>query len=88
MARIFSIQFTCNKTQEHALVSVHETPYYTEYKISPLSNELRESLPCDKLISPSPNQFICPGAPSSIHDGVMKEIIEAISEHLHALPHS
>jgi hypothetical protein len=74
--------------QEHALVSVHETPYYTEFKINPMSSAVRGLLPCDKLISPSPNQFICPGAPSSVYEGVMKEIIEAISEHLHALPHS
>ena len=87
MARIFSIQFNFNNALHNALISVHETPYHTEYKISMMDNDMMSLLPGDKVISTSTNQFSFPNTPSHTYSELMKIIITEIAGHIHTLQH-
>lgn len=51
MARIFNIYFSHEETLYSAIVSVHTTPFSTEYVLGNLDAELRRLLPGTKIIA-------------------------------------
>ncbi len=82
MARIFSISFTYQDVQHNTMVLVRTTPFYLEYTLSNLADELQEQLPGNKIISPSARQFIFPNASSDHNSTLMNAIIGAVKMHL------
>ena len=60
MARIFSINFLHQNELQSAIVSVRTTPFFTEYTVNPMNEELIEELPSTKIISTGPDNFLFP----------------------------
>ena len=85
MARIFTIRFTYENNLHNAMVFVKETPFFTEYKLNMLEFDLLKLLPSDKVISSSPDHFTFFNSTGIEHSDLMKEIIKAISEHIHSV---
>ena len=85
MARIFSIEFTFNGALQHAMISVRQTPFYTEYKIVLQSTELIELLLSDKIISTQPGVFLFANVSEADYNEPMKQILAAVSGHIHSL---
>ena len=84
MARIFTINFDYDGAFYNAVVSVRSTPFYTEYVLTNFNEELLKSLPGNKIISKGPGHFIFQNANDAHSEPLMKTIIKAVSEHLHA----
>ena len=84
MARIFTINFHYDDAFYNAVVSVRSTPFYTEYILTNFNEELLKSLPGNKIISKGSGHFIFQNANDEHSDLLMKTIIRAVSEHLHA----
>ncbi|RYZ53769.1 MAG: hypothetical protein EOO14_15075 [Chitinophagaceae bacterium] len=82
MARIFSISFTYDDVQHNPMVLVRTTPFYLEYTLSNLADELQEQLPGNKIIAPSTRQFIFPNASPKHNPALMNAIINAVKMHL------
>ena len=82
MARIFNIYFSYKNTMHNAMVSVRKTPFFTEYTLK-LEDELLEHVPGNKIISTSPAHFTFQHASSQDSNPLMKELIRAVSQHLH-----
>ena len=80
MARIFNIYFTYNNRMHNAMVSVRNTPFFTEYTLN-FEEELMELLPGNKIISTSSDHFIFQHASSEDSSPLMQEIINAVSQH-------
>lgn len=87
MARIFSIEFTYNGTVHHAMVSVRETPFHKEYKISLQEDHLTELLLSDKIISSEPANFIFANISTQEYNDLMKQVLAAVSGHVHSFQH-
>ncbi len=85
MARIFSIQFLHEDIPQTAMVSVRSTPFFIEYKISMMNEEVLKMLPGNTIISSSPNQFVFANAAFDESTELMQDIIRAISNHSHTL---
>jgi hypothetical protein len=85
MARIFSIQFDHNNTLQNAMVYVRETPLHTEYKLTTLDIDLMDLLPSNKIVSPTPDTFYFANSLIKDYTALMKEIIYAISQHIHSV---
>lgn len=83
MARIFNLYITHDGAVYNGMVSVRKTPFFTEYALSFEDNILLQ-LPSNKLLSPSPGRFIFQHATSHEITPVMKEVIRAVSEYVHA----
>jgi hypothetical protein len=81
MARIFNIYFTYNGTVLNGMVSVRTTPFYREYTLS-FSDEVMELLPCNKIISTTPNQYQFLHSSNASATPLMQEVIRAVAEHL------
>ena len=85
MARIFNIYFTYNASSHNAIVSVRQTPFFTEYTLTNFNEDLLELLPSNKIISKGPGHFVFQSISSEYAEAsLMKEIIRAVTEHLHA----
>jgi hypothetical protein len=82
MARIFSINFTYAGMNHSAMVSVRTTPFYTEYSINSLNEELLEILPSTKIISSAPNQYFFEHIPKEKTTPLMEILIKEISLHM------
>jgi hypothetical protein len=82
MARIFSVQFDFEGITYTAMVSVHTTPFFTEYSISMLGEELLQQLPTNKIVSSTPNQFTFLNTPAKEQSPLMEAIIHAVANHL------
>lgn len=82
MARIFSINFLHQNELQSAIVSVRTTPFFTEYTINPMNEEVIEELPSTKIISAGPGQFSFSGVSKDGTTPLMKDIIRAIAQHL------
>ena len=82
MARIFNIYFTFNDTVHYAMVSVRNTPFYTEYTLNNVDESLLEHLPGNKIISPTPKHFLFANASPQYSIVLMNNIIKAVKEHL------
>jgi hypothetical protein len=84
MARIFNIYFSHDDVVHSAVVSVRQTPFFTEYTLNNFDEALLEQLPGNKIISKGPGHFIFPNASSDSSNILMESIIRAVTEHLHA----
>mgnify|MGYP001413824318 CR=1 FL=1 len=84
MARIFNIYFTHGDVVRSAVVSVRQTPFFTEYTLNNFDEELEGLLPGNKIISKGPDHFIFQNAGPSDSSELMQSIIKAVAEHLHA----
>lgn len=83
MARIFNIYFAFEGLIYNAVVSVRSTPFFTEYTLNHLNEDLLERLPGNKILSHSPGHFVFQNASSENSVLLMNAIIKAVSEHLH-----
>lgn len=84
MARIFNIYFSYNDTMHNAIVSVRSTAFFTEYTLSGISEDLLRLLPGNKILSTLYDGLFFQSAGPGNSDELMKEIIRAVEEHLHA----
>ena len=82
MARIFSINFTYENIPLTAMVAVRQTPFFLEYTLSMLPDEVMEQLPGNKIISTGPNQLIFANATMDETTDLMKDILNAVTYHL------
>lgn len=87
MARIFSIQFMYNSVVHHAMITVRDTPFHKEYKISLQEEKLHDLLPTDKIISAEPGNFIFPNTFPGDYNDLMKQILAAVADHIHSVQH-
>jgi len=83
MARIFNIYFPHDDLVHSAIVSVRNTPFFTEYTLSNFNEELLKFLPGNKIISKSPEHFMFQDATEQHSTQLMTAIIKAVTEHLH-----
>jgi hypothetical protein len=82
MARIFTINFTYENAPLTAMISVRQTPFFMEYTLSMLPDEVMALLPGNKIISTGPNQLIFANATLDESNQLMKEVLNAVSFHL------
>jgi hypothetical protein len=82
MARLFTISFSYNEEWYSTLVTVKTTPYYIEYTLNNLNAALLRLLPGNKIISPTPKNFLFPNANAEHSIRLMNTIIKAVSLHL------
>jgi hypothetical protein len=82
MARIFSIQFDFEGIVHSAMISVHTTPFFTEYSINMLDEELMQQLPGNKIVSTDPNHLAFMNTPAIEASPLMKCILHAVANHL------
>lgn len=87
MARIFTIDFPFDNVVHHAIVSVRETPFHTEYKINLQSPQLNELLLSDKIVSPEPQTFLFANVAADEYNPLMKEVLVAVSGYVHSFQH-
>ncbi len=84
MARIFSISFSFTGSEQHGLVSVQKTPFFTEYHVS-LHDDVKELLLSEKILSSAPGHFVFLHTPKEAYTPFMKEVIKAIAYHVDVL---
>ncbi|HEY1111917.1 MAG TPA: hypothetical protein VGE66_00085 [Chitinophagaceae bacterium] len=82
MARIFSIQFDYEGSVHTAMVSVRATPFFTEYSINMLDEELMLQLPGNKILSTEPNHLAFMNTSPKEVTPLMECILNAVSHHL------
>ena len=82
MARIFSINFTYAGMNHSAMVSVRNTPFYTEYTLNSLNEDLLELLPSTKIISSAPNQYSFEHISREKSNPLMEILIREVSLHM------
>jgi hypothetical protein len=82
MARIFSINFFHDGYPLTAMVSVRVTPFYTEYSIGMLPDEIAQELPGNKIIATGQNQLIFANATLDHSTELMQNILIAVADHL------
>jgi hypothetical protein len=87
MARIFTIDFSFENALHHAIVSVRETPFHIEYKITLQTSQLNELLLSDKIISTQPQVFVFANVAAHEYNELMKQLLVAVSEHIHSFQH-
>jgi hypothetical protein len=85
MARIFSIHFLHEGLTQTGMVAVRKTPFFIEYTISMLDEEIVALLPGSKILSYSSNHFVFANATLDHSTELMRNIINAISQHAHSL---
>jgi hypothetical protein len=84
MARIFNIYFTHDSITYSAIVSVRQTPFFTEYTLNNFDETLLEQLPGNRIIARSNESIIFQNAPLEKSTPLMSEILRALSNHLQA----
>lgn len=85
MARIFSISFTYTNNDCHAIVSVKKNPFFTEYEVNLMDNELSDGLPSNKIISSAAGQYSFLNVSTDAYTPLMQDILTAIATHVQAL---
>ena len=85
MARIFSIDFTHQGMRCHAMVTVRDTAFFTEYSIQISDEDVASLLPNNKIISVHKNSFEFSDSTSRNAPSLMNELIHAISDHIRTL---
>ena len=83
MARIFNIYFTHDDILHNAIVSVRITPFFTEYVLGNLDEDLRPLLPDNKIFSQSPGPLFFQNITQEHSVPLMNVIIKTINRHLH-----
>jgi hypothetical protein len=66
-----------------AIVSVRTTPFFTEYVLGNLDDDLRMLLPGTKIIEQTPGSLFFQNVLPEHSTSLMKAIIKSISTHLH-----
>ena len=84
MARIFNIYFTYDDMLHSAIVSVRDTPFFTEYILANLDEKLRSLLPDTRIFSQTPDHLFFQNTATGHSVQLMDEIIKTIVRHLHA----
>ena len=84
MARIFTINFFYNDNYYNAVVSVRNTPFFVEYTLTNFNEDLLKKLPGNKIISKEQGHYIFQNATPEHAEPLMRSIINAVSQHLHA----
>jgi hypothetical protein len=82
MARIFSMFFEFENETFHTVVTVHTTPFFTEFRINIPNDRLRALLPGNKIISTSPFHYEFQHANKENSLPLMNEIIRVVSQHM------
>ena len=82
MARIFNIYFNYDDVMHHTVVSVRTTPFFTEYSLLNMSEDLLRHLPDNKIISKNQDHFIFPNTSEENTTPLMRSIIKALAEHM------
>jgi len=82
MARIFSINFFHDGYPHTAMVSVRITPFYTEYNIGMLPDDIAQELPGNKIIATGQNQLVFANATLDHSTELMQNIVRAVADHL------
>lgn len=85
MARIFSIDFTHNGMTCHAMVTVRNTPFFTEYCIRISDEDVAALLPNNKIISVHKNRYEFSDSAVRNTPSLMTELIHAVSDHISTL---
>jgi hypothetical protein len=85
MARIFSISFRYTNNDYHAIISVKKNPFFTEYEVNLLDNELNGLLPSSKIISSAPDQYSFLNVSKDAYTPLMQDILAAIAAHVQTL---
>ena len=85
MARIFSIDFAHNGMTCHAMVTVRNTPFFTEYSIQISDEDVAALLPNNKIISVHKNSYEFSDSVARNAPSLMTELIHAISDHVRTL---
>ncbi len=85
MARIFNIYFTYKDVTFHAVVSVRNTPFFTEYTLNNIQEDLLCLLPGNKIVSRLPGELFFQHTSVLHASPLMKNIINAVKEHEHTL---
>ncbi len=85
MARLFTIQFDYQGNSYNAMVTVRTTPFFTEYHLGMLDEEVLKQLPDSRILSSSPAHFVFANHNSNSPKDLMKEIIRSISDHVETM---
>lgn len=85
MARIFSIQFTYEGVQHHAMISVRTTPFFTEYSVAMLGESIADLLPNNKIIATTKDNLAFSDSASENAPALMHAIIKALAGRLQAV---
>jgi hypothetical protein len=85
MARLFSINFYYNGNAQTAMVTVRKTPFFTEYQLGMLDEEVLNQLPDNRILSSSPLHFVFASHNSNASKELMNEIIRSIADHVQAI---
>lgn len=85
MARIFSIQFYYGGEAYNAMVSVRTTPFFTEYSINMLDENIADLLPNNKIVSTAKDHFVFSDSARQNEPALMKEIIKAVAGHMQTI---
>ena len=84
MARIFNIYFTYEGILHNAIVSVRITPFFTEYVLGNLDEELRIHLPDNKIFSQTPGHLFFQNITDDSSVELMNILVKTITRYLHA----
>jgi hypothetical protein len=84
MARLFSIFFEHKGLPFTAMISVRTTPFFTEYVLTQLDEELICQLPGNKIIATPNGTFIFENNPATPASPLMESILKAVVSHLQA----
>jgi hypothetical protein len=82
MARIFSIQFTYENVEHHAMVSMRTTPFFAEYSVVMLDDSITAHLPNTKIISTSRDSFVFSDSTEENRPALMREILRAVARYM------
>ena len=85
MARIFSIDFIHEDNVCHAMVTVRNTPFFTEYSVQISDESVAAQLPNNKVISAYPDNYVFSDSTSRNSTALMDELIHAIAGHIRTL---
>jgi hypothetical protein len=81
MARIFSINFSYEGFERSAMISVRPTPFFTEYSITMLDEDLAAQLPGNKIIA-SGKELVFANAAADPPTSLMQRILHVVADHL------
>jgi hypothetical protein len=82
MARIFNIYFTYEEILHNAIVSVRTTPFFTEYTLGNLDEEIIRLLPGNKIIAKTRGELFFQHIAPHHSPLLMDAIIRSIQQHL------
>lgn len=85
MARLFSIQFDYQDISYNAMVMVRTTPFFTEYHLGMLDEEVLKQLPDNRILSSSPVHFVFASHNSNASKDLMNQIIRSIADHVQTM---